>query len=125
MYRIPNEPLVFSNDPNQASRSEDAIIAWGWHIFSLYPYSSEYRYNWITHFAMAKAMVKAMDTIEDYTSKNFAQYNISRWACAGASKRGLATWLTAAVDKRIEAFVPIVYDMPNLHSNLHHMWRVK
>ena len=30
LYQVPNQPIVFTDDPKQESRSEDAIIAWTW-----------------------------------------------------------------------------------------------
>jgi len=126
LYNIPNEPLVFYNDPLQKSRSEDAIIAFGWNVF-MQMYDSDpddnFRYQWLTHFPMAKATIKAMDTVETWAAAKM-DIHITRWATAGASKRGWSTWLTAAADQdRIVAFIPMVMDMPNLHSEMHHMWR--
>ena len=91
-------------------------------MFSTYPSDNNYRYNWLTHFPMAKATVKAMDTVADFASSNY-QLSIDRFAVAGASKRGWSTWLTAAADERIIGFVPIVMDMPNFHPNLKHMYQ--
>ena len=39
---------------------------------------------------------------------------------AGASKRGWTSWLTAAVDKRVIAFMPIVMSLLNMRENMHH-----
>eukprot|EP01084_Bolivina_argentea_P007444 13970_1 len=128
LYYIPNEPLIFYNDPKHKSRSEDAIIAFGWNQYlQLYneDINNEYRYNWLVLFPMTKAVVKAMDTMTDYLSSNKFnnKYNIQRFGIAGASKRGWTTWLTAAVDKRVEVFIPMVFDMENMHRSLHHMWK--
>lgn len=122
LYQIPNEPLTFAQDPLHKSRSEDAIIAFGWRMFSTYNESDDYRYNWITHFPMAKAQVLTADTIQEFAWE-YLDTNITRFAVAGASKRGWATWLAAAADERFVAFVPMVMDMLHFHKNLHHMWK--
>ncbi len=128
LYNIPNEPLLFYNDPLQKSRSEDAIIAFGWKQYlNLYNINPEDPYinNWLVLLPMAKSVVKAMDTVTNFTSsKQFNnQYKVTRFSVAGASKRGWTTWLAAAADDRVEAFVPMVFDMPNMHDELHHMWK--
>eukprot|EP01084_Bolivina_argentea_P145193 254544_1 len=126
LYDIPNEPLIFYNDPLQKSRSEDAIIAFGWNVYmSIYNQdpNDDFRYQWLTHFPMVKATVRAMDTVTDFVKTKNSNYKIERFGTAGASKRGWSTWLTAAYDSRVKIFIPMVMDMANLHPELHHMWR--
>ncbi len=117
----PNEPLFFWADPAQKSRSKDAIIAYAWKVFSTYPEDDDDRYQWVAHFPMVKATARAMDTVNSFILDT-QSLNITRFAVAGASKRGWSTWLTAAVDERVEAFVPMVMEMPNFRINLHHMY---
>ena len=123
LYQIPNEPLIFTQDPLQKSRSEDAIIAFGWNQFSKYPSSDNYRYNWLTHFPMTKATIRAMDTVSTFASSKLNIPSIENFGVSGASKRGWSAWLTAAADKRIKVMVPIVLDMLNFHPNLHHQYK--
>lgn len=40
-----------------------------------------------------------------------------------SSKRGWTTWTTAAVDKRVIAFAPLVMDLLNVIQNTHHHYR--
>ena len=73
---------------------------------------------------MTKAVIKAMDTVSDISySKHLTNTNITRFIISGASKRGWTTWLTAAADKRVIAFAPIVMDMAHFHPNLKHMYQ--
>lgn len=41
----------------------------------------------------------------------------------GASKRGWTTWLAAGIDKRVEAFIPIVMPILNITPNLDSAFR--
>ncbi len=71
---------------------------------------------------MVKAAVRAMDTATEFV-KGLNGNAIDKYAVAGASKRGWTTWLTAAVDKRVVAFMPIVLSLLNMHDDLHHYFR--
>jgi PhoPQ-activated pathogenicity-related protein len=42
---------------------------------------------------------------------------------SGASKRGWTTWLAAGIDKRVEAFIPIVMPILNVVPNLNNAFR--
>ena len=42
---------------------------------------------------------------------------------SGASKRGWTTWLVGAVDKRVQALIPIVLDAINFVAVEKHQWR--
>jgi len=59
-----------------------------------------------------------MNTVVTRTCSNL-ELSITRFA---ASKRGWSTWLVAAADTHVDAFVQMVMNMPNLHPKLHHMW---
>jgi len=72
---------------------------------------------------MTKAVVRAMDTIQNLTPYIDGFPQIENFMIAGASKRGWATWLTAAVDTRVIGIVPIVIDILNMGLNIDHMWR--
>ena len=56
---------------------------------------------------MVKAAVRAMDTVTDYVHNTYG-YSIDKFVVSGASKRGWAAWLTAAVDPRVVSVIPIV-----------------
>ena len=112
LFQIPNEKVIFSGDPEQMSRGEDAIIAYTWDHFLKDPTKPE----WLVRLPMVKAVLRAMDTVTDYVKKSWPDknYNLDYYTVAGASKRGWTTWLMGAVDpKRVVAIVPIVLDAVN------------
>jgi len=119
LKQIPNQHLRFKDDPENKNREEDAIIAYTWRHFLENPKDSE----WLLRFPMTKAVIKAMDTIDEFAAKKFG-VNIERYCVGGASKRGWTTWTAAAVDnKRIQCITPLVMDELNLVQNLHHHYK--
>lgn len=112
---VPNEPLVFSDDPGNR-RSEDAIIAY---TFDKYVKTGDP--TWPLLLPMAKSAVRAMDTVQDYVPKTTdGKLRINRFVVSGGSKRGWTTWLTAAVDKRVRAIAPAVIDVLNMDEQMRH-----
>lgn len=95
---LPNQPTKFAGE-NGRARREDEIVAYTW---TKYLETGDER--WPIRLPMTKAAVRAMDTITAHTKA------VDRFVVAGVSKRGWTTWLTAAVDKRVAAIVPIVID---------------
>lgn len=116
---IPNQPIVFKADPSQQHRSEDAIIAWTWKTFVDQQGADP---EILLRMPMTKAGVRALDTMNDLVMKKRGQ-GVNRFLVAGASKRGWTTWTVGAVDKRVVAIAPIVMDLLNLQTNLHHYYR--
>ncbi|CAF0930838.1 unnamed protein product [Brachionus calyciflorus] len=112
---IPNQPLVFRDDPNKKRRVEDDIIAWTWMKFL----KNTSDPSILLRLPMTKAVVRAMDSIQEFAKQN--NYgDIKKFMLAGESKRGWTTWTTAAVDsKRVFSAVPIVMDLLNINTNLH------
>eukprot|EP01084_Bolivina_argentea_P063145 115333_1 len=122
---VPNEPLLFYNDPQQIYRHEGSLLAFAEYEFGqLYQINSNssYKYQWVIEFAMTKAVIKAMDTVNAFIYQH-SNHNVTRFGVSGGSKRGLTTWLTAAADDRIKLFMPVVMDMPNTHTSMHHMYK--
>jgi PhoPQ-activated pathogenicity-related protein len=68
---------------------------------------------------MTKAAKRAVDTIEEFvpTVSDLAPTQVM---ATGYSKRGWTTWLLASVDQRVFAIAPTVFDLLNMHENLHH-----
>uniref|UniRef100_A0A914CGS3 Uncharacterized protein n=1 Tax=Acrobeloides nanus TaxID=290746 RepID=A0A914CGS3_9BILA len=119
---IPNEHITFAADPYNASRTEDAIIAYTWDHFLNDPSQP----NWLLRFPMVKASIRALDTITDFVNTNLPHLNchLDSYIVAGASKRGWTTWLVGAVDPvRVKAIVPIVLDAINFVPVMHHAYR--
>jgi PhoPQ-activated pathogenicity-related protein len=112
---VPNQPLVFCGDGQP--RLEDDLIAYTWDKFL-----TTGDHTWIAQLPMTKSAVRAMDTVQALLARPDAgKLDVQRFVVAGASKRGWTTWLTAAVDRRVVAIVPIVIDVLNVRpSMLHH-----
>ena len=91
---------------------EDALIA---HTFSKYLETGDT--NWPLLLPMVKSAVRAMDTIQDFTKKQWS-LDIKTFTVTGASKRGWTTWLTGAVDKRVTAIAPMVIDILNMGKQM-------
>lgn len=108
---VPNQPLVFHQDGTP--RKEDDLLGYGWDQYIKTGESS-----WVPQLAMAKSAVRAMDALQQWARQESA--SLERFVVAGASKRGWTTWLTAAVDPRVAAFVPIVIDVANVEPSIRH-----
>jgi len=119
--QIPNQPITFKGDWKNKRRNEDAIIAYTWSHFlndTAHPY-------WLLRLPMTKAVVKAMDTIVDFTSKLPGNVpKITSFGLSGGSKRGWTVWTVAAVDKRVRGIVPIVIPILNMVPTINRMFRV-
>jgi len=110
--QIPNEPLSFSDEGGRA-RTEDEILA-----YSLDKYLDTRDPEWPVHLAMTKAAVRAMDTIQGFLDDR--SVSVDDFIVVGGSKRGWTAWLTAAVDPRVKAVVPISIDLLNLRKQFEH-----
>ena len=105
---VPNQPLMFSDE--DFTRTEDEIIAYSWEKFL-----STGDPKWPLNIPMTKSAVTAMDAIQDYCAEiPFFPVTINDFFVSGGSKRGWTTFLTAAVDDRVMAIAPIVFDALNL-----------
>ncbi|CAF0780190.1 unnamed protein product [Brachionus calyciflorus] len=118
--QIPNQPIIFTADPKSKLRIEDDIIASTFGLFffnrTLFPNNT---YNNVPLlFPMTKAVKRGFDeTVKFLKSKNvnFTE----KFVVSGASKRGWTSWLITAVDQRVIATMPIVFDLLNWQKNLH------
>ena len=52
----------------------------------------------------------------------FNESQVKEFVITGASKRGWATWTTAAVDNRVKAIMPMVIDLLNIKPSFEHHW---
>ncbi len=108
LYNIPNQPLY-------GGKTEDALVVYTWIKFIETGDES-----WPLHFPMAKAVLKAMDTVQAL-AKQEKLPSIDSFLITGASKRGWTTWLAGASrDRRIKAIAPMVIDTLNLPAQVPH-----
>ncbi|XP_054830453.1 autocrine proliferation repressor protein A-like [Eublepharis macularius] len=78
--------------------------------------------HWLVQFPMVKATVRAMDTVSDYVMKTYHK-NITQFTLTGISMNAWITWLTAAVDSRVAAIIPIGMDFLNFTKSFRHQHR--
>jgi len=123
LFHVPNQHMVFSSDPEQKSRSEDAIIAFTWAHFLDNPDEPE----WLVRLPMVKASLRAMDTVSAFVAQKRGLMipDLDYYVVSGASKRGWTTWCVGAVDQtgRVTAIVPVVLDAINFVDVEHHQYR--
>ncbi|XP_054830454.1 autocrine proliferation repressor protein A-like [Eublepharis macularius] len=117
---VPAQPLTFYKHPlGRENITGYDIMAYSWWRFMN---DSDTPPHWLLQFPMVKATVRAMDTVTDYMMKTYRK-NITQFTLAGISMGGWATWLTAAVDRRVVAIIPIGMDLLNFTENFHHQFR--
>ncbi len=117
LRQVPNEPLEFTDDGGRA-RTEDQIIAYTWDKFL--------RTNdetWPLRLPMTKSAVRAMDAVTAICAASPAKVKVEKFVVGGGSKRGWATWTTAAVDDRVVAIMPFVIDVLNMEQAMEHHYR--
>ncbi|KAI0221422.1 Autocrine proliferation repressor protein A [Lamellibrachia satsuma] len=115
--QIPNQPIVFKADPTKKGRIEGDLCGYLWRTFIE---NEEASPEMLARYPMTKAVVRAMDTLTNFTRQVAPTTNITKFVVAGASKRGWATWTTTAVDKRVVAQMPIVMTLLNFHEIMEH-----
>lgn len=102
---IPNQPLF-------GGMREDELIA---HTFTRFVEGGDP--DWLLLFPMTKGAVRALDVFQAIGEEELGIV-IEQFVVTGASKRGWTTWLTGAVDERVIAIAPIVYNNLNLISQI-------
>jgi PhoPQ-activated pathogenicity-related protein len=113
LRQVPNEPLLFSGEPG--ARKEDGIIA-----YSFDRYLRGDQGDWPVQLAMVRAVVQAMTAVQEFSRTRKDVPDIEQFVLLGASKRGWTAWLTAAVDPRVRAIVPVSIDMPSMVQQFPH-----
>ena len=116
---VPNQPIVFTNDPAKKPRTEDDFIAYTWNQFLQ---TGDPR--WPARLPMTKSAVRAMDALTAFSaSAAGGGHQVNRFVVSGASKRGWTSWVTAAVDTRVIAIAPAVIDLLNVEPSFEHHFR--
>ncbi|KAK2192161.1 hypothetical protein NP493_37g05030, partial [Ridgeia piscesae] len=99
--QIPNQPIVFKADPTKKNRTEGDLCGYLWRIFIENEDASP---EILPRYPMTKAVVRAMDTLTNFTRQVAPTTNISKFILAGASKimereqRSLGGWTYAMSD---------------------------
>ena len=111
---VPNQPIVYFNDGEE--RFEDNSVAYSWEKAM-----ATHDPTWNVRLPAVKSVVRAMDTIQSLlSSQEGKHFDIDEFIVMGESKRGLTTWLSATVDSRVAAIIPLVTDDLNLEKFLRH-----
>jgi PhoPQ-activated pathogenicity-related protein len=111
LHDVPNQPLF-------DGLKEDGLISYTFQKFI------ETENNDLPLlFPMTKSAVKAMDAIQQFAKQELG-IDVSGFTVGGASKRGWTAWFSAAVDKRIKAIFPMVYDNLWLSKQMKHQIEV-
>lgn len=116
---VPNQPLLFAGEQDDAAEHE--VIA-----YSFNQYMNGYDLGmrdaaWPALLPMTRAAVRAMDTVQDFMANKPGRIrNVDNFVVGGIEKRGWAAWLTAAVDDRVSAIMPLSADYLNLTEQMRH-----
>ncbi len=116
---IPFQPIDFKGDKEEGVY-EDALIAFGWLQF-LEGGATEDLQEWLARFPMTRAVVRAMDVVQEVCA--IKHQEVQEFFVAGASKRGWTTWTVAAVDDRVMGIAPVVIDLLNVVPSFQHHWQ--
>lgn len=113
---IPNQPLrILRGEDPRFNQVEDNLIAASW-VRSIETDDP----TWIAQLPMAKSIVASMDAVQQALADEEDAPTIEMFTVTGASKRGLACWLAAAIDDRVAAIAPLVIDLLNTEPSMRH-----
>jgi len=119
LSNIPFQSIDFKDDAAERV-FEDDLIAFAWLQFMEGGATPDLQ-HWLPRFPMTRAVVRAMDVVQEICESIPAQ--VDEFFVAGASKRGWTTWDVAAVDERVMGMAPVVIDLLNIIPSFQHHWR--
>ena len=93
VYQVPNQPFYFPNDSSRYK--EDDLVGYTWD-----KYLDTGDTTWPVHVPMTKSVIKAMDAVSEI-APTLGDYVVNDFVITGYSKRGLVTWLAAAMGATI------------------------
>ena len=105
LMQVPEQPLF-------GDKKEDEIIS-----YTFVEYMKSGDAEWPLLLPMVKSAVRAMDAVQEFAKAEW-QLDVQNFLVTGASKRGWTTWLTAAVDPRVNALAPMVINMLNMRQHM-------
>jgi PhoPQ-activated pathogenicity-related protein len=94
--------------------TEDRLVS---HTFQEFLRTGEA--DWPLLLPMVKSAVRAMDAVTEL-ARDQEGLELGGFTVSGGSKRGWTTWLTAAVDPRVQAIVPMSIDVLDMEAHLEH-----
>lgn len=106
LHDIPNQPLF-------EGLYEDALVSF---TFSKFIKTGDE--EWPLLLPMVKAAARSMDCLEEFLENR--EDKPEGFIVTGASKRGWTTWLVSAVDERVKAIAPMVFDNLNFAEQMKH-----
>lgn len=107
LMQVPEEPIF-------GGMVEDQIISYTFAQFFLTNDP-----EWLLLLPMTKSAVRGMDAVQEYCRKEWS-LDVKHFVVTGASKRGWTTWLTSAVDPRVNSLAPMVIDTLNFEPQSKH-----
>jgi PhoPQ-activated pathogenicity-related protein len=112
---VPNQPLRFTEDPKP--RTEDGIIA-----YQQAKFAKDRNPLDLVRLPMVKSGTQGMTAIQQYLESVKGGPRVDRFVVSGGSKRAWTTWLVGALDKRVEAIIPIVINVLDVDATAKHHW---
>ena len=107
LAQVPHQPMF-------GDLHEDEIIS-----YTFVEYLKSGDATWPLLLPMVKSAVRGMDAVQEHCDEKWG-LDIQNFTVTGGSKRGWTTWLTSAVDDRVNALAPMVIDVLNMGPQMKH-----
>lgn len=108
LLNLPNSYEVFGTDEVHRRRSWDFLKAYAYHDFMRTGAKEPER---LSELPIAKAMVRAMDTVSAFTAAHLPSGKVTRFGVMGYSKLGTIVWMAGAIDPRVKVIAPVAVGM--------------